>query len=103
MDVNTLIISLDEYNSWLEDGLCLNFENGTLITEAQRYDLAFDEMKMLWPDEVIEEDDVYDYISDNIGDFPKTIEEFEEYVEVSYISYTSKSGDEIVIINWVYN
>lgn len=101
--MQTRIIPKYLYDAWVEEGSCIDFEKEILVSEEDRAIAALEEMKEIWPDEEVTIEDTDDYIGDNIETLPITLDELTESADVDFISYTSKGGDEIVVINYLWN
>ncbi len=103
MDANIIIISEELYLEWVETGGCLVTDEEKIITEEERFEAVKKELETYYPNETFEEEDIDQYFIDNIQNFSLTINEFTDLVDGDFLTYTSASGDKIVIIVFEWN
>lgn len=89
------ILSAEDFNKWEDENLYFDEDKEIFLTKEELYD----SIKKEYP-EYENDEDIEEFILDNRSEYPKTYERFinDDSLEVDVNHYTSKSGDEIVII-----
>lgn len=92
------IMSKEDYKKWKDGSLLYDFNLNIFETEEERSKEVLSHLKS-YSDEEYTDEDIQDTLHDDKDEYSQSFEDFcSSDLEVDTTKYTSKSGDEIVII-----
>lgn len=99
--MDCLILEKEVYDKWTSENICYDLDESKFVTLDDRFEIA---KKDYLKETILEdgedlEENINDFIQDNLYEYPNTWEEFRDRFWVDdEVKYRSKSGDDIVVI-----